>query len=98
MKVKWNGGVYDLELDPSQPLDVFKNQIFSVTNVHPSRQKVLKSGVQVKETTDLSKFKQGQVLMMLGSVGELLKEPVEKTLFLEDMTDSEVAQAVRTAS
>jgi hypothetical protein len=63
IKLKWNGQSFELDLDPSQPLDVFKNQVFSLTSVDPSRQKILKSGVQVKETTDLSKFKQGFVYL-----------------------------------
>jgi hypothetical protein len=32
--------------------------------------------------------------MMLGSVGDLLKEPAEKTMFIEDMTDTQLMQAV----
>jgi ubiquitin carboxyl-terminal hydrolase 14 len=59
IKLKWNGQSFDLDMDPSQSLDVLKIQVFSLTSVDPSRQKILKSGVQVKETTDLSKFKQG---------------------------------------
>jgi ubiquitin carboxyl-terminal hydrolase 14 len=33
--------------------------------------------------------------MMMGTAGELPKEPVQPTKFLEDMTDAEVSEAVR---
>ena len=39
-------------------------------------------------------LKQGQVLMMMGTVGELPKEPEKPTVFLEDMTDSQLAEVV----
>lgn len=84
-----------VDLDPAQPLDVFKNQLFSLTSVHPDRQKVLKSGIQLKPDFDLTKLKQGQVLMMMGNVGELLKEPTERTVFIEDMSDSQLAEALK---
>jgi ubiquitin carboxyl-terminal hydrolase 14 len=32
--------------------------------------------------------------MMMGTVGELLKEPAKKMKFVEDMTDAEVSKAV----
>jgi hypothetical protein len=32
--------------------------------------------------------------MMMGTVGELPKEPTVKTQFVEDMTDAEISKAV----
>lgn len=40
-------------------------------------------------------LKEGQVLMMMGTVGELPKEPEKPIVFLEDMTDSQLAEVVR---
>ena len=38
---------------------------------------------------------QGQTFMVIGTAGELPKPPSERIVFLEDMTDSELADAVR---
>lgn len=94
VKIKWNGQVFDVELDQTQSLEVFKNQIFSLTMVHPDRQKVVRSGVQLKQDADLQKVKSGATLMLMGTVGELPKAPEQKTVFLEDMTDTQLAEAV----
>lgn len=39
-------------------------------------------------------FFQGITLLMMGSVGELPKAPAEKTVFVEDMTEAQLASAV----
>lgn len=37
---------------------------------------------------------QGTTLLMMGSAGEIPQAPVQKTMFVEDMTDSQLASAV----
>lgn len=37
---------------------------------------------------------QGITLLMMGSVGELPQAPAEKTVFVEDMTEAQLASAV----
>ncbi|KAJ3111552.1 Ubiquitin carboxyl-terminal hydrolase 14 [Phlyctochytrium bullatum] len=78
INVKWSGQKYAVEVDLEQPASVFKSQLFSLTNVEPDRQKILVKGGQLK---------------MMGTAGELPKAPPAPTQFIEDMTDSEVAQA-----
>ncbi len=50
----------------------------------------------IQDETDLKtlNLKENQVLMMMGTVGELPKEPAVKTQFVEDMTDAEISKAV----
>jgi hypothetical protein len=61
----------------------------------------------LKDDADLSKlglkevcchsiyYIKGQQIMMMGAIGELLKEPAEKAVFVEDMTDAEISKAVQ---
>lgn len=37
---------------------------------------------------------QGAMLLMMGTAEELPQEPVQKTVFMEDMTDQQLASAV----
>lgn len=98
--IKWAGKKYDVELDINQPAGVFKEKLYELTGVSPDRQKVLIKGGMLKDSTDLTtlKIKPGQVIMMMGTVGELPKEPVKKTLFEEDMTETELAAAYNVPS
>ena len=41
---------------------------------------------------------QGITLLMMGSVGELPQAPAQKTVFVEDMTDAQLASAVSAVS
>jgi ubiquitin carboxyl-terminal hydrolase 14 len=96
--VKHQGKVYNVEVDTSAPGEVFKYQLFSLTNVEPERQKILVKGGQLKDDTDMSKLnlKPGQSLMLVGkpsgAAGADLVRPTEKIKFVEDMTEAEAAQ------
>ncbi|KAI8323648.1 cysteine proteinase [Martensiomyces pterosporus] len=96
VQVKWQGKKYDVEVDTTQPGEVFKTQLFSLTGVAPERQKILVKGGQLKSDTDMAKLglKENQVLMMMGTVGELPKAPPKPVKFVEDMSENEVAQAL----
>ncbi|KAI9140228.1 LETM1-like protein-domain-containing protein [Paraphysoderma sedebokerense] len=97
VSVKWTTNKYDLDLDPSESPTVFKNQLYSVTGVPPERQKLMLKGMVVKDEDPWSKFKtlkDGVQFLMMGTAGELLKEPVKPVVFLEDMTDKELAKVV----
>uniref|UniRef100_A0A060TD12 Ubiquitin carboxyl-terminal hydrolase n=1 Tax=Blastobotrys adeninivorans TaxID=409370 RepID=A0A060TD12_BLAAD len=69
-------------------------QLYSLTGVPPERQKVLVKGGQLKDDTDVKtlNFKPNQSIMMLGTAGELPKEPAVKPQFAEDMSDQQLAQ------
>ncbi|KAJ2851456.1 deubiquitinating enzyme [Coemansia brasiliensis] len=74
----------------------FKAQLYSLTGVAPERQKILVKGGQLKDDTVISTLglKENQTLMMIGTVGELPKAPVQPVRFVEDMSEGEVAQAL----
>ncbi|KAK7204856.1 hypothetical protein BZA70DRAFT_280170 [Myxozyma melibiosi] len=98
LAVRHAGKKYDLEVDLDQTGEVLKFQLYSLTGVDPERQKVLVKGGQLKDETVLNTLglKPNQTLMMLGTAGELPKEPVAKMTFVEDLTDRELAQATKT--
>lgn len=58
---------------------------------------MVKGGL-LKDDADLSKlnFKAGQTIMVIGLAGELPKAPTGPVTFLEDMTDTQLAEATRT--
>ncbi|KAI8888581.1 cysteine proteinase [Backusella circina FSU 941] len=95
--VKWSGKKFEnLELDTDESPELFKNQLYSLSGVPPERQKIMVKGGIMKDTTDLNKLglKDGHSFMMMGTAGELPKEPVKPVKFLEDMTDAEVSEAL----
>lgn len=94
--VKHSGKRHELDLDLTQPGEVFKYQLYSLTGVEPERQKILIKGGQLKDDTDLStlNLKPGHNFMMMGTpAGKAVQAPKEKTKFVEDMTDAQLAAA-----
>ncbi|KAK9248674.1 hypothetical protein V1506DRAFT_528577 [Lipomyces tetrasporus] len=92
--IRHAGKKYDVEVDLDEPGEVLKFQLYSLTGVDPDRQKILVKGGQLKNDTDLNTLglQPNQTLMMLGTAGELPKEPSAKMTFVEDMTDQQLAQ------
>uniref|UniRef100_A0A8H8CF76 Ubiquitin carboxyl-terminal hydrolase n=1 Tax=Psilocybe cubensis TaxID=181762 RepID=A0A8H8CF76_PSICU len=82
--IKHNGKTYDIKLDPDLPPAVFKDTIYSLTGVPVDRMKVMVKGGVLK----------GQTFMVIGAAGELPKAPPKPIVFLEDMDDSELAEAL----
>jgi ubiquitin carboxyl-terminal hydrolase 14 len=97
--VKHSGKRHNVDLDPESPAEVFKYQLYSITGVEPARQKILIKGGQLKDDTDISALgiKPGHTFMMMGTPSEgaadIIAQPKEKTRFVEDMTDAEVARS-----
>ncbi|XP_076367953.1 ubiquitin specific protease 14 isoform X2 [Tachypleus tridentatus] len=74
---------------------VFKAQLFALTGVQPDRQKVMLKGATLKdENWGNLKLKDGATVLLMGSKEELPGEPTEKPVFMEDMTESELATAL----
>ncbi|CAH0550579.1 unnamed protein product [Brassicogethes aeneus] len=97
VKVKWGKETYpDIEVNTDEPPMLFKAQLFALTGVTPARQKVMLKGVTLKESDwDNFKLKDGIMILLMGSKEEdVPKEPVEKTVFVEDMNESELATAL----
>ncbi|EDO37371.1 predicted protein [Nematostella vectensis] len=97
VNVKWGkekfGGV---ELNTDEPPQVFKAQLFALSSVPPERQKVmLKGAVLQDDEWGNFKLKDGVTLMMMGSVGDIPTAPVRKTVFMEDMSEAQLASAFK---
>ena len=96
--VQHQGKKYDVDLDTTADAETFKYQIFSLTGVEPDNQKVLIPKGVLKADTDLAalKLKPKALIRVMGSPsgdgGGALVKPAEKTRFLEDMTEAEVAR------
>ncbi|XP_067930379.1 ubiquitin carboxyl-terminal hydrolase 14-like [Watersipora subatra] len=93
VNVKWNKEKFEgLELDTSEPTEVFKAQLMALTGVEPDRQKVILRGSTLKHTWDGFKgLKNGVTIQMMGSATALPQAPAEKTVFVEDMTEQQLA-------
>lgn len=95
VKVKWGKDVFPVEVNTDDSPMLFKVQIFTLTGVLPERQKVMIKGVTLKDD-GWSNFniKDNATLLLMGSKEEdVPKEPAEKTVFVEDMNESELATA-----
>ncbi|KAJ7080025.1 hypothetical protein B0H15DRAFT_933361 [Mycena belliarum] len=98
VNIKHAGKVYALNLDPDLPAKAFKEQVYQATGIPVDRMKVMvKTGV-LKDDTPWQKInpKAGQTFMVIGAAGELPKPPEKPVVFLEDMDDTELAEAVLT--
>lgn len=96
VSIKWGKEKFEnVELNTDDPPDVFKAQLFALSGVAPERQKVMLKGSVLKDNDHWGNFKikNGITLLMMGSVGELPKAPAEKTVFVEDMTEAQLASA-----
>ncbi|XP_060570508.1 ubiquitin carboxyl-terminal hydrolase 14-like [Ruditapes philippinarum] len=96
VNVKWGKEKFtDVELNTDEPPEVFKAQLFALSGVQPDRQKVMMKGAVLKDDGwGNMKLKDGAMLLMMGTADELPQEPVQKTVFMEDMTDQQLASAL----
>ncbi|CAA7262071.1 unnamed protein product [Cyclocybe aegerita] len=94
--IKHAGKTYDIQLDPDLPPAVFKDSVYQLTGVPPDRMKVMVKGGVLRDDSSWKKIgpKEGQTFMVIGAAGELPKAPTKPVVFLEDMDDSELAQAL----
>lgn len=96
VNVKWGKEKFtDIECNTDEPPEVFKAQLFALSGVQPDRQKVMMKGVTLKDDAwGNMKLKDGAMLLMMGTADELPQEPVQKTVFMEDMTEQQLASAL----
>ena len=94
VNVKWGKQQFEnVEIDTDSPVELFKAQLFALTQVPPERQKIMGvKGGAMKDDADLAALglKDGQKIMLMGSA-EVLKAPEAPTVFAEDMAVDEVA-------
>ncbi|KAG1692020.1 Ubiquitin carboxyl-terminal hydrolase 14 [Nymphon striatum] len=95
VKVKWGKELFkDVDVNTDEPPLVFKAQLFALSGVQPDRQKVMVKGTSLKDDDwDNFKLKSGAMVLMMGTSEELPKEPAEKPVFVEDMSENELASA-----
>ncbi|XP_047525254.1 ubiquitin carboxyl-terminal hydrolase 14 [Pieris napi] len=97
VKVKWGKELFkDVEVNTDDDPVVFKAQIFALTGVQPERQKVVCKGVTLRDDSWANfKLSNNALVLVMGSKEEdLPTAPVEKTKFVEDMNESELATAL----
>lgn len=93
--VKWGKEKFqDVEVNTAEPPEVFQAQLFALSGVPPERQKIMAKGKTLKNGSWTGfVVKNGLTLLMMGSADELPSAPEQKTQFIEDMTDAQVAKA-----
>nr|XP_046215621.1 ubiquitin carboxyl-terminal hydrolase 14-like [Oncorhynchus gorbuscha] len=96
VNVKWGKEKFDaIELNTEEPPMVFKAQLFALSGVQPERQKVMVKGGTLKDDDwENIKLKNGMTLLMMGSAEALPEEPAVRPMFVEDMTEDQLASAM----
>ncbi|KAJ7699363.1 hypothetical protein B0H17DRAFT_1049578 [Mycena rosella] len=96
VNIKHSGKSYTLNLDPDLPAKAFKEEVYQATGIPVDRMKVMVKGGVLKDDTPWQKInpKAGQTFMVIGAAGELPKPPEKPVVFLEDMDDTELAEAL----
>jgi len=98
VQIKWNKQTFpDVPLDITQPALAFKQHVCELTGVPVERQKLMGKGLwklALKDDEDLSKLtvKDGTVVMLVGTA-DVVKEPAEKVVFVEDMAQADQAKS-----
>ena len=94
VNVKWGKQKFEVDLDTSAPVELFKAQLFALTQVPPERQKIMgvKGGV-LKDDADISSLgiKPNQNIMLMGSAESVPEPPPVATVFAEDLPAVDVA-------
>jgi len=94
VNVKWGSESYKgVEVDTDQEPLVFKAQLFALTGVNTDRQKVVVKGKIVPQHGwDNIKLKNGQTILMMGSVEENNVDiaPQDRVKFIEDMSEQDL--------
>ncbi|GAA5983336.1 hypothetical protein JCM11641_006037 [Rhodosporidiobolus odoratus] len=96
--LKHAGKTYILpDFDPQQSGAWLKDRTYGLTGVPTDKVKVPVKGGMLKDDADLSKlgFKAGQTVMVIGPAGPIPRAPAKATVFMEDMTDVELAQSAK---
>lgn len=97
VKVKWGKEKYEVTANTEEAPEMFKAQLFALTNVPLERQKIMIKGGVLKDSWDAfqGKIKNGAMIMLMGSADPLPEKPKDLPKFLEDMTESELTQVAK---
>lgn len=99
VKVRWSNGKKEfdgIDLNLEESPTVFKAQLFTLTGVPVERQRLMCSGLMIKDDAwpDKLQITDKTAFMLMGSSEKLPEAPVEKPKFVEDMSESELAVAL----
>lgn len=96
VNVKWGKEkLSDVELNTDEPPIVFKAQLFALCGVQPVRQKLMIKGAVIKDDDwGNVKLKDGMLLLLMGSADELPEAPSARPVFMEDMSEQQLASAM----
>mmetsp|Transcript_1948 Transcript_1948/g.5830 ORF Transcript_1948/g.5830 Transcript_1948/m.5830 type:complete len:500 (-) Transcript_1948:245-1744(-) len=86
--VRWDKTTLkDLEVDTSEPVELFRTQLWTLTGVPPERQTLIVKGKKLKDEDSWDKIglRPNSMIMMMGSAAEIPEAPKEKVVFQEDM-------------
>lgn len=101
VKIKWGQKEFDVSIEEGSTVEIFKTQVWTLTQVPIDRQKYLGfPGGVLKDTDNLmekvAKLKAGTKVTLLGTPeGAELKEPAEKVVFEEDLSPEEKARILK---
>lgn len=101
IKLKWGKEEFDITIEEGSTVEIFKTQVWTLTQVPMDRQKYLGfPGGMLKDSDDLmakvAKLKAGAKITLVGTAeGGELKAPVEKVVFEEDLTPEEKAKILK---
>ncbi|KAG8957901.1 deubiquitinating enzyme [Tulasnella sp. 419] len=97
VSIKHVGTVHkDLPLDTTKPGSAFKQTVYERTGIPVDRMKVMVKGGVLKDDSDWAKIapKDGHTFVVVGTAGELPKPPAEPVVFMEDMDEKDLADAL----
>eukprot|EP00188_Purpureofilum_apyrenoidigerum_P001594 Plantae.Rhodophyta-Purpureofilum_apyrenoidigerum.ctg18917.p1 GENE.Plantae.Rhodophyta-Purpureofilum_apyrenoidigerum.ctg18917~~Plantae.Rhodophyta-Purpureofilum_apyrenoidigerum.ctg18917.p1 ORF type:complete len:502 (+),score=119.97 Plantae.Rhodophyta-Purpureofilum_apyrenoidigerum.ctg18917:158-1663(+) len=86
--VRWDKmTLKDLEVDVSEPVELFRTQLWTLTGVPPDRQTLIVKGKKLKDEDSWEniRLRPNSVIMMMGSAAQIPEAPKEKVKFVEDM-------------
>ncbi|CAG5096556.1 Oidioi.mRNA.OKI2018_I69.XSR.g14675.t1.cds [Oikopleura dioica] len=98
VNIKWGKEKFnDITVNTDEAPEIFKAQLFALTNVPPERQKIMIKGGVLKDSWDnfQGKLKNGAMIMLMGSADPLPEKPKELPRFMEDMADAEMNQVAK---
>lgn len=98
IKVKWGKESFKVAVDTDCEVIDFKAQLYALSQVPIDRQKIMCGGKTLSSDEWNIPLKNGAVVLLLATCEELAPEPVQKTVFIEDMSENELAQAIELPS
>ncbi|GJQ14796.1 hypothetical protein GpartN1_g6587.t1 [Galdieria partita] len=89
IQVKWQKQKFSMSIDRNQPIQVFQDQLYRLTQVPPERQTILgfKGGKLTNDKDwDSCGLKENMSIVLIGSADEVPKAPTTSVQFIEDVS------------